>query len=54
MLDTRNSKLLKPSHIIDIDPAAEFVTMATFREMTLVQEQLFESMFESVLSSVNT
>ena len=37
----------------DSDPT-EFVSMATFNEMMKMQERMLKTMFESVLSSVNT
>ena len=51
----RTSKSSNPSTAQehDSDPT-EFVSMATLSEMMKMQERTFKTMFESVLSSVNT
>ena len=54
MPDTRNSKSSNPSTGRDFDPATEFVSMATLREMMQMQERMFKTMYESLLSSINT
>lgn len=53
MPNTRASKTSNPSTGHDSDPTSEFVSMATLREMMQIQERMFKTMFESVLSSVN-
>ena len=54
MPDTRASKSSNPSTGHDSDKTSEFLSMATLREMMQMQERMFKTMFESVLSSVNT
>ena len=56
MPDTRASKSSNPSTGHDSESTSEFVSMATMREMMQMEERItmFKTMFESVLSSVNT
>ena len=51
---TRNAKASMNSTGKDAGSSStEFVSLATLREMLMIQERMFKDMFESALSSVN-
>ena len=54
MPDTRHSKASVSSLAAEVNVEGEFVTLATLREMLQMQERMFKSFFDSIVTNVNT
>lgn len=54
MSDTRHLKASVSSLASEVNVQGEFVTLATLREMLQMQERMFKSFFDSILTNVNT
>lgn len=54
MPDTRHSKASVSSLAAEVNVQGEFVTLATLREMLQMQERMFKSFFDSIVTNVNT
>ena len=54
MSDTRHLKASVSSLASELNFQGEFVTLATLREMLQMQERMFKSFFDSILTNVNT
>ena len=52
--DTRHSKASVSSLAAEVNVHGEFVSVATLREMLQMQERMFKSFFDSIVTSVNT
>ena len=54
MPDTRHSKASVSSLAAEVNVQGEFVTLARLREMLQMQERMFKSFFDSIVTNVNT
>ena len=54
MPDTRHSKASVSSLASEVNVQGEFVTLLTLREMLQMQERMFKSFFDSIVTNVNT
>jgi len=54
MPDTRHSKASVSSSPSEVNVQGEFVTLSTLREMLQMQERMFKSFFDSIVTNVNT
>ena len=54
MPDTRHLKASVSSLAAEVNVQGEFVTLATLREMLQMQERMFKSLFDSIITNVNT
>jgi len=54
MPDTRHSKASVSSSPSEVNVPGEFVTLATLRKMLQMQERMFKSFFDSIVTNVNT
>ena len=54
MPDTRHSKASVSSLASEVNVQGEFVTLPTLREMLQMQERMFKSFFDSIVTNVNT
>ena len=52
MPDTRHSKASVSSLAAEVNVQGEFVTLATLREMLQMQERMFKSFFDSIVTNV--
>ena len=54
MADTCHSKASVSSLASEVNVQGEFVTLATLREILQMQERMFKSFFDSIVTNVNT
>ena len=54
MADTCHSKASVSSLASEVNVQGEFVTLATLREILQMQERMFKSFFDSIITNVNT